>query len=117
VKPAWALFAQKSVSHSRVGSRGHPGEPDRKGTAIPGNRTEATQALAGPSCFPGLEKRSTVALVHGEDRRRNVREALVAIDGQILPKLKNHVSTTNRLAATHADALRGILHDAPKLYR
>ncbi len=62
--------------------------------------------------------RSTVALTAGEDRRKNVYEALAAIDDQILPRLKtkkrvvikpNNVSTANQLAATHADALRGIL--------
>ena len=62
--------------------------------------------------------RSTVALTSGEDRRKNVYDALVAIDDQILPKLKtkkrvfikpNDVNPNNQLAATHADALRGIL--------
>ena len=71
-----------------------------------------------PDPFPGLAQRATVALVQGEDRRKIVYESLVAIDDQIRPKLKtkkyvlikpNNVSTTNQLAATHADALRGIL--------
>ena len=56
--------------------------------------------------------RSTVALTSGEDRRKNVYDALVAIDDQILPKLKtkkrvfikpNDVNPNNQLAATHAD--------------
>lgn len=63
-------------------------------------------------------KRSTVALVHGEERRKIVYESLLAIEDQIKPVLKrkkfvvikpNNVSTVNQLAATHADALRGIL--------
>jgi len=71
-----------------------------------------------PDPFPGLQARSTVALVHGEDRRKNVYEALLAIDEQIRPRLKrkkyvivkpNNVTTTNQLGASHADALRGIL--------
>jgi uncharacterized protein (DUF362 family) len=62
--------------------------------------------------------RSTVALTSGDNRRKNVFDALVAIDDQIRPKLKtkkrvlikpNDVSVTNQLACTHADALRGIL--------
>jgi uncharacterized protein (DUF362 family) len=62
--------------------------------------------------------RSIVALTSGENRRKNVFDALVAIDDQIRPKLRtkkrvlikvNNVSTTNQLAATHADAIRGIL--------
>jgi len=66
-----------------------------------------------------------VSLIHGEDRRKNVFEALMAVDDQIRPKLvgktyavikPNIVSTTNQLAATHADALRGILdYLAPRL--
>ncbi len=62
--------------------------------------------------------RSVVSMVQGEDRRKNVCESLIAIEDQILPVLRtkkyvvikpNLVSTVNQLAATHADALRGIL--------
>jgi len=64
------------------------------------------------------EARSVVSVVRGEDRRQNIRAALAAIDDQIRPALKtkkyvliktNFVSTTNQLAATHADAVQGIL--------
>jgi len=63
-------------------------------------------------------RNSTVALVKGESRRRNIAQALTAIDEQLLPGFKakkyvvikvNNVSTTNQLAATHADAIHGIL--------
>lgn len=63
-------------------------------------------------------RNSTVALVKGESRRRNIAQALTAIDEQLRPGLKakkyvvikvNNVSTTNQLAATHADAIHGIL--------
>lgn len=63
-------------------------------------------------------RRSAVSLVKGDNRRKNVYDALVAIDDQILPVLKkkkyvvlkpNNVSTVNQLAATHADAMRGML--------
>lgn len=66
----------------------------------------------------GVPGRSKVALVHGGDRRRNVCRALEAIDAQIKAGLQrkkyvvikpNNVSTTVQLAATHADALNGIL--------
>lgn len=69
----------------------------------------ASKANAGPS---------KVALIHGDDRCKNVHQALVTIDDQIMPVLRrkkfvvikpNIVSTTNQLAATHIDALRGIL--------
>jgi uncharacterized protein (DUF362 family) len=62
--------------------------------------------------------RSTVAVTSGADRRKNVYNALVAMDDQILPKLKtkkrvvikpNNVVGVIQLACTHADAVRGIL--------
>lgn len=62
--------------------------------------------------------RSKVALIRGENRRKNTFDALVAIDDEIRPKLArkkyvvikpNNVSTVNPLAATNADTLRGIL--------
>lgn len=64
------------------------------------------------------DRRATVTLVKGEDRRKNIFQALVGIDEQLQPLLKqkkyvlikpNNVSTNNQLAATHADALQGIL--------
>jgi uncharacterized protein (DUF362 family) len=65
-----------------------------------------------------LPARSTVALTQGPQRRQNVTAALVAIDDQIRPRLKrkkyvlikpNFVSVERQLAATHVDAVRGIL--------
>jgi uncharacterized protein (DUF362 family) len=62
--------------------------------------------------------RPVVSLVRGEDRRKNVYNALAAIDDQIRPALKrkkyvllkpNCVAVKNQLGSTHADALRGIL--------
>jgi uncharacterized protein (DUF362 family) len=64
------------------------------------------------------DSRSTVALVNGDSRRKNIAEALTMIDRQIRPVLKtkkyvlikpNFVSTTNQLAGSHADAMHGIL--------
>ncbi len=63
-------------------------------------------------------ERSVVALTRGETRRKNITAALTAIDPQIRPVLKtrrqvlikvNNVSTVNPLAATHGDAIHGIL--------
>src|ERR1017187_9634528 len=62
--------------------------------------------------------RSTVAIVKGDVRRKIVADALNAIDHQIRPVIQrkkyviikvNNVSTTNQLAATHADTIWGIL--------
>src|ERR1019366_3466413 len=61
---------------------------------------------------------AAVSLIKGDDRRKNVHDALEAIDDQIRPVLRhkkyvvikpNNVSTVNPLAATNADALHGIL--------
>ena len=63
-------------------------------------------------------RRSKVALIQGENRRQNIHDALAAIDEEIRPRLArkkyvvikpNNVSTVNPLAATNAEALRGIL--------
>jgi uncharacterized protein (DUF362 family) len=71
-----------------------------------------------PEEFPALEHRATVALTRGNDRRKNVYNALMAIDRDLQPKLRlrkyvvikpNFVNTVNQLAASHADAMRGIL--------
>ena len=62
--------------------------------------------------------KSVVSLVHGEDRRRNVHDALAAIDDRLRPALQrkkyvlikpNCVAVKYQLGSTHADALRGIL--------
>ena len=64
------------------------------------------------------DRRAAVSVVNGASRRKNVHEALLGIEDQILPVLKtkkqvvikpNIVSTTNQLASTHVDALHGIL--------
>ena len=65
-----------------------------------------------------IDQRARVALMSGEDRRKNIYNSLMAIDKELAPQLKrkksvvikpNNVSTSNQLAATHADALRGIM--------
>jgi uncharacterized protein (DUF362 family) len=67
-----------------------------------------------------------VALIHGDERRANVHNALLAIDDQIRPLLRrrksvvikpNNVSTSNQLAATHLDALEGILDYLEERFR
>ena len=74
-------------------------------------------AVEAPTVYP-YAKRATVSLVQGEERRKNVYEALLAIDDQIKPLLQakkyvvikpNIVDTRRPLAATHADALLGIM--------
>jgi uncharacterized protein (DUF362 family) len=70
-----------------------------------------------PQPYPYYGGRSTVSLVKGESRRRNVTDALLAIDDQILPVLKtkkyvvlkpNCVNTVP-LGTTNPEAVMGIL--------
>ncbi len=85
---------------------------------------EIPPAVPAPPIYP-FDLRSPVALVKGEDRRKNVTQALMAVDKEIGPAIKrkkyvvikvNNVSTTNQLAATHVDAVRGILdYLAPRI--
>jgi uncharacterized protein (DUF362 family) len=89
------------------------------GLAAGGRLLQAQTSPAKPVQPAGSkDRRSVVALTTGENRRKNISDSLVAIEDQILPELKrkkyvvikpNLVSTVNQLAATHADALHGIL--------
>jgi uncharacterized protein (DUF362 family) len=74
-------------------------------------------AVPAPTIYP-YTKRATVSLVQGEQRRKNVCDALVAIDDQIRPLLKvkkrvvikiNNVEPKIPVACTHVDALMGIM--------
>ncbi len=68
--------------------------------------------LPNPEGFPPNNKRSTVSIVKGDSRRKNVTDSLVAIDEQIMPVLKTKkyvLIKPNSLGTTHVDALRGIL--------
>src|ERR1017187_1889858 len=78
---------------------------------------EIPPPVAAVPIYP-YEARSPVSLLKGDDRRKNVTQALLAVDREIGPAIKrkkyvvikiNNVSTTNQLAATHVDAVRGIL--------
>ena len=79
-----------------------------------------------PESFPTPDYRSTVAIAHGEERRKNVYAALKQIDPELRPKMKtrkyvvikpNFVNTSNQLAASHADAMRGILDYLAESFR
>ena len=78
----------------------------------------AQSASASGPAAPDYSAPSKVALVQGDIRRTNVYQALVALDDQIQTDLKrkkyvvikpNGVVSRNQLAATHVDALAGIL--------
>jgi len=68
--------------------------------------------------FQYSTRRAKVGLVKGEDRRKNIFQALMAIDDQIQPILKtrkyviikpNGIDPTRSLISTNADAVHGIL--------
>jgi uncharacterized protein (DUF362 family) len=68
--------------------------------------------------FKYSQQRAKVSLVKGENRRKNIFDALVAIDDQILPGLKsrkyvlikpNGLDPSRQLISTTADAIHGIL--------
>ena len=68
--------------------------------------------------FQYSDRRAKVSLVKGENRRKNIYEALVAIDEQIRPALKtrkyvlikpNGLDPSRQLISTSADTVHGIL--------
>ena len=68
--------------------------------------------------FKYSDQRSKVALIKGDNRRKDVFQALVAIDDQIMPKLKtkkyviikpNGVDPGRTIVSTQIDAVHGIL--------
>ncbi len=84
--------------------------------AVAGGAVAASPRLLHAEAAPGPS--SVVSLVRGEDRRKNVAEALSLVEDQILPVLRrkkyvvvkpNVVSLIQPLAASNADALNGIL--------
>ena len=87
----------------------------------------AAQAPAPlPQPIAPMTRRSRVSVIRGDDRRKNIYSSLKAIEDQILPVLRkrkyvvikpNNVSTVNQLAATHADALCGILDFVTERFR
>lgn len=89
------------------------------GAAAAGQALFSQQAFSQPlSAAAAAGLRPAVSVVQGNNRRKAIYEALVAIEDQIANKLRrkkcvvikpNNVSTVNQLAATHPDALRGIL--------
>ena len=83
----------------------------------PESSAGTSPATNAPPIFP-FPERSKVALTHGDNRRKNVFDALVSIDSEVKAGLQrkkyvlikpNNVSTEKQLASTHVDAINGIL--------
>ena len=84
--------------------------------AVRGGQQQTPAAQSLPYPYPNT--RAAVSIVKGDSRRKNVYDALVAIDDQILPALKrkkyvvikpNCVTAQAPNACTDADAVRGAL--------
>jgi uncharacterized protein (DUF362 family) len=110
-----ASAQQPQQPPAQPGQPGQPGMPGRRGMGM-GRGGFNMGGNAEP--FPGAQQRSTVAIAHGEDRRKNAYNAFKSIDKDLQAKMKgkkyvvikpNFVNTQNQLAATHADAMRGVL--------
>lgn len=96
--------------------------PDRLASSLletsPADTSGTTSSAPGTDPIVPYPDRSKVALTHGDNRRKNVFDALVSMDSEIKPGLQrkkyvlikpNNVSTEKQLASTHVDALNGIL--------
>ena len=116
--PRRSLF-QLAGAAALLRSRVAAGQPAR---SVPGQagaaRSRGVDEEGTSEPFPALQRRATVALTHGNGRRKNVYDALMAVDRDLQPKLRtrryvvikpNFVNTVNQLAASHVDAMRGIL--------
>jgi uncharacterized protein (DUF362 family) len=75
-------------------------------------------AAAAAKLFKFSDRRAKVSIIKGENRRKNIFDALVAIDDQIKPGLKarkyvlikpNGGDPTRQLISTQADTIHGIL--------
>lgn len=84
------------------------------GKAAPSNAKGPDNVTSPQSNHPQTQ----VALVKGDNRRKNVEQALLTIDKQIQAGLKgkkyvvikpNNVSSENQLASTHVDTISGVL--------
>ncbi len=119
------LAGMAALLRGRVASAEQPPAQPPQGRPA-GGRGGRGMITGNPEPFPGLERKSTVALIQGDDRRKNVYNALMAIDKDLQPKLKarkyvvikpNFVNTVNQLAASHADGVRGILDYLSERFR
>ena len=115
---AAALLRSRIASAQQAPVSGQPPAPGQPPAAPLGGRGMGGFNVPNSEQFPAVERRANVALVQGDDRRKNVYNALLAVDKDLQPKLRtrkyvvikpNFVSTTNQLAGSHADAMRGIL--------
>ncbi|MBC8874736.1 MAG: DUF362 domain-containing protein [Planctomycetes bacterium] len=93
------------------------------GSMFTGERRGVAQARGATDTEP--DKPTQVALIKGDDRRRNVRESLLAIEKEVREAIgsrqvvikPNFVTTNKPLAATHVEAVVGILDFLKPFYK
>jgi uncharacterized protein (DUF362 family) len=93
--------------------------PQEVRTPLPGTQWDPRMGTAdAEKHFRYSTRRAKVSLIRGENRRKNIYEALLAIDEQIRPGLKakkyvlikpNGINPQRALVSTHQDAVHGIL--------
>jgi uncharacterized protein (DUF362 family) len=95
------------------------------GTTLGSAFLQGPQLLGNPLTLPAPAGAANVGLVKGGDRRRNMREALQAIekevregigDRQVVIK-PNFVSTRRQLSSTHVEGIMGILDFLKPFYK
>lgn len=100
-----------------LGAHGILPAAEQQQTPQPPRTPDLEPWLKQPQPYPYCSGRSTVSLVKGEGRRKNITDALVAIDDQIRPVLKTkkyvllkpNCVTSVPLGTTNAETLMGIL--------
>jgi len=93
------------------------------GVLLNSGGADRTEAAAAPQ--PALQPPSRVALAKGDDRARNITQALSLIAEDVRPQLAgrqvvikpNFVTVKRQLAATHAEAVRAVLDFLRPIYR
>ncbi len=116
---AAALLRSRIAKAQQTQTQPQPGRGFQLGPGGAPGRGRGRMGNGGnPEPFPGSDRRATVAIAQGDSRRKNVYEALKAVDKDLKAKMAgkkyavikpNFVNTRNQLAASHVDAMRGIL--------
>jgi uncharacterized protein (DUF362 family) len=115
-----SFFAQAGAIAAAQGLALKAQDAQRKVPVDPGATPQDPRMGVGNAekLFKYSQKRATVSLVKGENRRKNIYDALVAIDDQIRPGLKtkkyvlikpNGLDPSRSLISTTSDTVLGIL--------
>lgn len=98
---------------------------DRNAFARNPEASRIYRSQGGRNLYQHPEELSSAALIKGNDRSENIYKALKLIEDQIFSGIRgkqilikpNFVQTSRQLAATHVDAIRGILEFLRRHYK